>query len=180
MSTPRERHTRARRKRPVLHSEAGITGSGRNITAAKADWLAKVKVALEGTFTPIRVTVHGLTAFVWREREGWCYKILRGLKPDESKEVLYGCGMMVGTRDDAERAARAHLAQNLFIKYICTGMSAIINEEDRKDHARWVEWQYCFAAWVDTGMTQDKAHNAARPDNWPDGITPISAWGLPG
>jgi len=181
MSTAKERHARARKNsRVVLYTEAGITGLGKNKTEAKADWLAKVKLALEGNWAPLRITVHGMTAIVWRDQTGWSYKILRDLEPGDQKEFLYGCGCGSIGRNATERAARAHLAQNLFVLNGRTGLSAIQNVEDMKEHIRWVEFQYCFVAWVQAGKTDDEAHGLAWPENWPEGVEPVDVGALPG
>ena len=164
----------------------GVTGQGRTKTEARADAEAKIERWLEGDYTPIYLSCQGVQALVWREPQlGWMYSLLRPERVEvarEHRDRLHGISSSEQAtheqKKDTLRRARVHMAQNIFsiedqsrgvIGH--TGLEAILNKDDRHEHARWVVWQYNYMAWKDAGASDTDAHTYASYHEWPDGAT---------
>jgi len=183
MNNARERQRKnVRQPKRVVFEEAGVRGIGKNITAAKADWHQKVQTMLEGTYAPVMIRCHDRMVFIWRDPPGWQYKIIRLNEEKQDRKVLLGTvsGPFSVSRDATERAARVHLAQDVFTFGGFSGLSAIVNSDDRKDHVKWVAFQYSVKTWMATGLTENQAFAVAGYNSWPDGVTPVDVWKLPG
>jgi len=157
----------------------GVTGQGRTKTEARADAHAKIERWLEGDYSPVHLSCQGVQALVWREpRLGWMYRILRPERVEVAREwceQLHGISSGAQTtskqKTDTLRRARLHMAQNIFRPDKFTGLKAILNEADRREHASWVVWQYNYQAWKDAGASDTNAHERASYHRWPDDAT---------
>lgn len=155
--------------RPVCVQIAGIEGRGRNKTEAKANALAKIEQALAGSFSPYLIVAHGAIVLIWRTpHTSWGYRILQP-EPDEVlAESLSGCCLGYSSRDEAERAARKHLAQYIFTLDGPDGSEVIENEQDRQEHQSWVQWQRISHAWHQRGCPAEVCRQHADRGEWPE------------
>lgn len=153
----------------------GMEGEGRNLTEAKKDAGRKIERALSGYYDPILISAHGKSALVYRDQTGWGYSLLHPERAEEHESrstTLYGsCGE---TQEEAERRARSHLAQNILTLGGPTGVEVIQNEQDRREHIQYCEFQYCYRAWKDSKLesNENKIHEMACRRQWPDGVEP--------
>ena len=152
----------------------GMEGEGKNLTEAKKDAGRKAERAITGSYTPLLISADGHSALVYRiPASGWWYVILHPER--EQKQSLYGISTGED-RDDTERRARMHLAQNIFSPNGPTGLEVIKDRRDRKEHLSWLRFQYCYRAWREAGESNDNlCHSRACHDQWPEGVTPW-AW----
>ena len=136
----------------------GMDGQGKNVTEAKRDASIKIEKALGGDYSPVIIRANGEGVLIFRTpRDGWGYALLH---PDTQGRV-YSNGGTYPTQQEAERRARAHLAQNVFEHDGPDGTEVIKDKRDLDEHKRWVEWQRLYKRWRDAGATDNVAHSNA-------------------
>lgn len=161
-------------------TRGSLAGHGPNKTTAKADLEERIDKALDGSYTPRLIRVHGQTALVWRELDGWSYRIISLVRVNSDHAgYLHGNGGHAKSLAEAERQARFHLAQVVFQIGGPTGLSAIQNADDRREHTSWCEFQYAYTAWRATRIGDTKAHREAAHRRWPEGVEPVHIASLP-
>jgi len=160
---------------------AGLTGEGANKTEAREDLNRQIRDALDGPYYPTLISAHYKSALIWREPCGWAYALLHPERahPETHDERLWGNGNSYASFTEADRAARRHMAQWIFEFDGATGACVIQDEDDRRDHRKWVEWQYCYKAWRDSKRNDVDAHREACNRNWPEGVEPVDVDALP-
>jgi len=135
----------------------GMEGEGKTLTEAKRDAGRKVEMALEGSYTPkLLGQLDSFHVIIWREPNGWSYKLLNGDPVDATKtytypEGLYGC-QGDSSYEDTLRSARRHLAQ------VAVDVSYLEDQQDINSWHRNRRCQDAYKAARAEGKTDAEAH----------------------
>lgn len=171
----------------------GVTGVGKNVTEAKRNAGEKIREMIAGNYTPEIIAYRDCAALVWREPDGWRYRLINlgdgeGLRHGPQYGTL---GHWTGADGKSETmsAARYSLAQCGWSPADGTTMPEILKNADRRAHdefTSWAQFQVRYALAKARGMTEIDCHdyagkNPMRPEVWRDEISPgnpyDSAWG---
>jgi hypothetical protein len=114
----------------------------------------------------MRVLTYGeLVAMIWRQPAGYHYSIVKAGEAENG--VLKpggGCSADWKTIDDVERDVRRHMAQwasSLVGEEITDHSAFIVNDEDRGEYLRWLNWQRAVRAALDAGHDMEQARDIA-------------------
>ncbi|MBU1621871.1 MAG: hypothetical protein KKF27_21890 [Gammaproteobacteria bacterium] len=140
---------------------AGQQVEARNKTEAQETVLEDLACAESEGWSPFTVSAVGYPEYgiVFRQAlTQWGYITVDGKHQD--KPLFCGCTHCIGSKEDAERSCRLHLAQ---IGYdsddpLKTGEEFILNEANRKQHASWVNWQNRYKHFRSLGHTDSASH----------------------
>jgi hypothetical protein len=89
----------------------GVEGTGKTVTAAKADAGRKIESALEGSYSPMLVSWRGQSAVVYRTPDGWGYALVNS----DRDGVHSPCtNTSHADRADAIASAKQHVAMNAY------------------------------------------------------------------
>jgi hypothetical protein len=154
-------------------SIGGFTAKAKTVKAAREIVDKKIRsfrdLVKKGTYCPVFVNAITHAVVIWRQpEEGWTYRIieltsLKALPTLLDSEILIGNTAFAGwDRDGCERAARKHLAQNLYSwESHATGEHVILNETDRHEHLWWVGWQDRYHKAKAAGASDNYAREVA-------------------
>lgn len=132
----------------------GMAGEGATVKLAKQDAARKIESVLAGYYTPYMLRHADMIGLVWREPQGYCYKIIHA---DTEAGPLHGNSTHedeAGTRSNCAR----HMAQ-LAGNY--TGLDRHLNDADKRDLDRYFAWQERYRIAKAQGMTDQQAHDLA-------------------
>jgi hypothetical protein len=120
----------------------------------------RVKIALEGTYTPLLIAHRGDAYLIWREPTlKWCYGPLdRSNGPHAQKGRILCVGYE--SREEVERVVRRHLASNVWDGEEETS-TLILNQEDQDRFGEDCRWQKRYKMYKSQGMSDNEAHHAA-------------------
>lgn len=149
----------ARRKQQIEVRRGDVWASGETKMEAKKLLEERVDEALQ-YHAPKLIHAEGADCafLIVHTPSGWQSRMI-----DLGEKVLTlgGCTFGYRSREDAERGVRAHLAQKMMQFDGRTGEEVIVDEEDRKDHLRWVRWQYAFRELRAEGVEFEQCHRLA-------------------
>ena len=136
----------------------GMAGYGSTKTEAKQDAERQLVAATEGYYEArMRRFPAGQVGLLYRDLHGWNYSILHADRSETNGYALGG----YPSRQDAERALRRHIAQNLIFVTEENGLEVLANEADRKDHQMYVAWQGYYKELRTQGYSDVDAHRLA-------------------
>ena len=144
----------------------GMVGCGKTKAEAKRDAESQIVQALDGSYTPrIFRFPAGYIGIVARcnprwYAQRWEYFYLR--PGEEQSPASPSTCSAFDTPDRAERALRNHVAQLLIGLTEDDGMSVLVEETDRRDHADYLGWQVHYKALRASGHSEQDAHQMAR------------------
>ncbi|SRR5712692_208106 len=101
--------------------------------AADLALLERLRQPFRGDYTPLCLCFRGETAVIWRVRDGeWIYGWLHDGEAEPSGQTWGGWT----SRDEVERVARRHLAENVW-KQEETSSPVLTNQEDQEAFRAW-------------------------------------------
>lgn len=144
-----------------------VAARGETQEAADQACLEKIRDRFRGTYTPLCLRFRDEIILVWRDGNDWVYGFIR----DRAEPVGIASSGDWKSREDVERAARRHLAENGWDEQEET--SEIILHPD--DQARFGDWarrekvlRAKYRRLLEVGWTQNEAWNILggyyRPD----------------
>ena len=138
----------------------GMTGTGPTKAEAKQDAERRLTAAMTGLYTPqIFRFPAGYIGVIAREPgSGWQYAILG--PGDTTKRYGVSCSG-IESADNAERALRQHIAQNLLFVTDENGLEVLTNETDRHNHKLYIAWQEYYKELRAQGYSDTDAHRLA-------------------
>lgn len=110
-------------------------------------------------------TGKGVIVLVWADPNGYSYSIVDSASaPSAAVALTAKCFCNYHDYDEAERAARRHLAQYIFepndvLSDDCAWV--ILDPQDRAGHLSWVRWQRVYADARKSGMSDGEAREYA-------------------
>lgn len=144
----------------------GMEGEGRNIQEAKADAIAKLEAATEGDYRPALLSFGPCDAIVWRELDGWRYRLIHG--DDYVREYkVHHTGLFAHvvpatpTKAETIRAARYHTAQVGWQYGDDEAATAYVDPQDRANIASWIRFQNAYRRLKNEGKSDVEAHDLA-------------------
>ncbi len=137
----------------------GMTGYGPTKAEAKQDAERRLAAAMDGSYTPrvFRFPAGYLGVITREPFSGWEYTILG---PQETVRRGAGCSGLESA-DNAERALRQHIAQNLLFVTDEHGLEVLTNETDRHNHQLYIAWQDYYKELRAQGYGDVDAHRLA-------------------
>lgn len=168
------RHRNGGRSKVMHEARLGdLTVDGATATEAKTKLLEAADLILRGTYTPVVIRHGRWLAVIARQfttyASTWGYQLL-DLDELDGRKVIYA-SMMDGTREDAERAARRHMAQNCFThENPYAGLELLDDPDDRRQYLSDASFQVRYRALVDAGFDGRFHETAGGLDRWPEHI----------
>ena len=148
----------------------GVSGQGPTLTAARQDAARKIQSLIAEGWDPSLVShpaYPGVVALVVRDGvEFWGVRVLTlgELKPVVTR--VHSCTSGIRGREEAEAAARNHLAQ-----VVCqvdddsrSGCELLRGRREISEHLHWLAWQRSYQAGRARSLTDDQAHGKASSD----------------
>ena len=88
-----------------------VSGTGENVTAARADLMKNLEAACEGTYDPLLITYKSNTILLWRTPTGYEYKLMRGDERTAEGVNRVSAGTIMGgtDRNEAIQSAAHHV-----------------------------------------------------------------------
>lgn len=140
----------------------GVEGEGRNATEAKAAAIARLEAATDGDYRPVLLRFNAAEALVWRELDGWRYRIIH--------QDDYGCesGLFAHCLQEPQItkaalivAAKRHLAQIGWIPGQDDEAIAYVDAGNRGELARWLRFQNAYRRFKAEGKSDMECHELA-------------------
>lgn len=116
----------------------GMEGQGATVKEAKADAGRKLASLAKDVDNQAVIRVQGHTLILVRNSWSWSYHVI---SPDDPDGSMYSQSSGYSTREEAEKNARRHLAQNLIFVASDHGASVIRDAHDYREHIEYVAWQ---------------------------------------
>lgn len=134
----------------------GMAGSGATVKLAKQDAARKIEAVLSGYYTPYMMRAGDLLGVMWREPNGYSYKIIR---PDTKAGQVFGNSLCIGsTEADTREAMASHMAQNIG-SY--AGLEKHLTKYAMRDLDNYFEFQRKYSECKAAGMSDTDAHASA-------------------
>lgn len=146
---------------------------GATATEAKTKMLEVAASNLAGDYTPVLLRHGEHIAFIFRvitEVGTWWNYTLVDPEWDWKVQRIHGIGGHASA-EEAEKAARSHLAQNTFeVLAPTTGLDLITDPADRARHLSWATFQVRYKALDDADYEGRLHETASGLDRWPGHI----------
>ena len=148
-----------RKTKRIILEYLGIQTDGETIKEARQKAAQHIeKLVRDLTCSPRVIVIKGHTLLISRTVYCWFYMLTR---PGDNG-VINSSSHGYDTREEAESAARCHLAQNLFDFGPTDGDEGVIlDEKDRAEHRDWAGWQRRVRAWIELGKSDTEAQDLA-------------------
>jgi hypothetical protein len=160
----------------VMHEArlGDLTVTAKTAAEAKTALVEAAAKILTGTYTPLLIRHGNWLAIIAREYLGesayWGYRLV-DLDELGERTVVHLSTRGAGSREDLERSARAHIAQNLFSHDDpLAGLALLHDDEDRRQYLSDASWQRRYKALADAGYEGRIHETASRMDPWPEHI----------
>lgn len=146
-------------KKHVIVDLYGMEGVGLTKAEAKVDAEAKLTRAITGYGCPKMVRFPaGYVGLVYHNLYGFNYSLL---SPGNDTRIGGTVIENHPTRQDAERSMRRHVAQYLIFLTVDNGLSVILDEGDRREHAEYIAWQLRYQEYQAQGYNDTDGHHMA-------------------
>ncbi len=135
-----------------------VAACGETQEAADQACLEKIRDRFRGTYTPLYLSFRGEIILVWRDGNEWVY----GFIHDRTEPVGITSSGNWKSREDVERAARRHLAENGWDEREETS-EIILHPDDQAQFGDWARREKVIRAkyrrLLEAGWTPDEAWN---------------------
>lgn len=166
---------RKRGRSKVMHEArlGDLTVDGATPGEAKAKLLEAADLILRGTYTPVVIRHGRWLAIIARQFQtyasAWGYQLL-DLDELDGRKLMWMTSMD-GNREDAERAACRHMAQNCFThEDPYAGIELLQHEDDRRQYLSDATFQVRYRALLDANYDGRFHETAGGLDHWPEHI----------
>lgn len=144
----------------------GIDGSGPTVREAKQDAARKLTALVNDLrrTSPLIILIEGHAALVWRDANGWTYRLITDENGALRDGPQYGSSSSADDREATERSVRRHLAMNAWTHDKDDAWLAAIpglTEADRRQIGDWCAWQRRYKVARDAGKTDAEARDIA-------------------
>lgn len=134
---------------------AGMQGVGLTKTEAKANAMARLTEAMQGSYAPRMLSFPcQITAVIYRTPTSYGY-ILTSTEPMHRMRMHETDCV---SAEHAEKACRVQAAQWLEGRVEDDGMSVIHDERDQSSHARYIGFQRAYRFYQAQGMSDQACH----------------------
>lgn len=138
----------------------GMDGEGRTVTQAKCDAAGKIRTLLSGDWQARCIYGRRILTFVWRDINGWCYKIIDPADANGQDEIIYG--VRSGSLADIDRRARSHMAQwEHDMDRPFEVPTYLTDKRDIGEYLRLAAWQLAYRQARADGLSDTDAHEWA-------------------
>ena len=135
----------------------GMDGEGSTVTDAKRDAGKKIEEALSRIGRVEMVTMQGLSAILYGDKNGYSYKILFPDDPENGR--IWGCSSFGNDKDEAMDHLRNHLAQATWTPAMGENHPDLLGN---KAFSSWARWQLRYITAKQSGMTDEQARTVAN------------------
>ncbi|MFI5294363.1 MAG: hypothetical protein ACHQ0Y_04990 [Thermodesulfovibrionales bacterium] len=134
----------------------GFTGKGRTVKEAKSEASRQMQSFIkDAEGGPTIVMVDTIAVVFSRIKHSWQYQLIGGEFTPQCAHSGYE------SKKEAERRARMHVVQSVCIIPGNPRLDLITDEEDKKDHLRWFDWQLRYKEAKARGCSDEDAREAA-------------------
>lgn len=149
---------RTRVKRHKIVNVHGWESAGETTQQAKADAIARIEAAAQGSYAPAVICWRGTTAICWRDPVAgvWSYAVVR---PGTVVDHGLSCCTSYVTKEECIDRASYHIAQNGYTQaddWRCVPR-VVTDPEQRRELRHWQQWQSLHAEGVRQGMSAQQA-----------------------